>query len=328
MQPSQFDILKEDVPLIEVNNLSKYYGEVAAVENATFRVEEGTILGFLGPNGAGKTTTMRILTCYLPPSEGTASIAGFDVTEESMEVRKRIGYLPEQPPLYNDMTVLSYLRFVAKIKGVPGGQLNEQLDETLEKTGIAHHRHTVIGHLSKGYKQRVGLAQALVHNPEVLILDEPTVGLDPKQIIEIRELIKGLGRDHTVILSTHILPEVSVTCDKIVVINAGRIVGEGTPESLMAELKEGESLRAHISGPVGQVQALLQGIGGVVEVIAESEEGETEGVYTVTTLADQDVRDELSRQVINGGFGLRELRPLGMTLEDIYLRLTTEEVSA
>ena len=314
--------------MIEVNSLSKYYGEVAAVENATFRVEEGTVLGFLGPNGAGKTTTMRLLTSYLPPSEGSASVAGFDVVEESMEVRKRIGYLPEQPPLYGDMTVLSYLRFVAKIKGVPGGQLNGRLDETLEKTGIAHHRHTVISHLSKGYKQRVGLAQALVHNPEVLILDEPTVGLDPKQIIEIRELIKGLGNDHTVILSTHILPEVSMTCEKIVVINEGRIVGEGTPESLMAELKEGESLRAHISGPSEQVQPLLQGIDGVVEVIGESGEEEEEMIYTVTTVADQDVRDELARKVIDGGFGLRELRPLDMTLEDIYLRLTTEEVSA
>ena len=313
--------------MIEVDNLSKYYGDVAAVMGVSFRTEKGEILGFLGPNGAGKTTTMRILTCYLPPSEGSARVAGFDVVEESMEVRRRIGYLPEQPPLYDDMTVRAYLRFVAKIKGVTGAQLNSRLDETMEKTAITHYQNTVIGHLSKGYRQRVGLAQALVHNPDVLILDEPTVGLDPKQIIEIRQLIRGLGGDHTVILSTHILSEVSMTCEKIVVINNGRIAGEGTPESLTAQLKEGESLRAHISGPREQVQQLLRGIDGVLEVDAEAgEDGEADGVYTVT--AGQDVRDELARQVVNRGFGLRELRPLDMSMEDIYLRLTTEEVSA
>ena len=194
--------------------------------------KKGEILGFLGPNGAGKTTTMRMLTCYLPPTSGTASVAGFDVAEDPMEVRKRIGYLPELPPLYADMTVQSYLNFVAKIKGVPSAEMKRRLEETMERTSTTHVRSTVIGHLSKGYRQRVGLAQALVHNPTVLILDEPTAGLDPKQIIEIRELIKGLGGDHTVILSTHILPEVSMTCEKVVIINNGSIVGEGnTTES-------------------------------------------------------------------------------------------------
>jgi ABC-2 type transport system ATP-binding protein len=315
--------------VIEVNNLSKYYGDVAAVDDVSFRVEKGEVLGFLGPNGAGKTTTMRVLTCYLPPSRGNASVAGFDVVEESMEVRKRIGYMPEQPPLYNDMTVRSYLRFVARIKGVPGAQLGGRLDETMEKTGIAHHQSSVIGHLSKGYRQRVGLAQALVHSPDVLILDEPTVGLDPKQIIEIRQLIKVLGKDHTIILSTHILPEVSMTCEKIVVINNGRIAGEGTPESLTAQLKEGESLRAHIRGPRGQVQELLRGIDGVIEVSLEGDgEEDGEGIYTITTHPGRDVRDQLVAQVVNRGFGLREMHPLDMSLEDIYLRLTTEEVSA
>ena len=310
--------------MIEVSHLSKQYGDVVAVEDVSFRAEKGVILGFLGPNGAGKTTTMRMLTCYLPPSSGEAKVAGFDILEESMEVRKRIGYLPEQPPVYHDMTVGAYLGFVAKIKGVPGPQLNGRLDDTMEKTGIAHHRDTVIGHLSKGYRQRVGLAQALVHEPDVLILDEPTVGLDPKQIIEIREVIKGLGGDHTVILSTHILPEVSMTCSQLAIINNGRIAGEGTPESLMAQLKEGEVLRAHIDGPTDEIRAMLQGLEGVLDV--SSEPGE--GIYLVTSAPGQDVRDALTKQVVDGGYSLRELRPLDMTLEDIFLSLTSEEVAA
>lgn len=314
--------------MIEVSGLSKYYGDVAAVQDVSFRVEKGQILGFLGPNGAGKTTTMRVLTCYLPPSSGTARVAGYDVVEESMEVRRHIGYLPEQPPLYNDMTVRAYLRFVARIKGIPGGQIEGRMSETMERTAITHYADTVIGHLSKGYRQRVGLAQALVHNPDVLILDEPTVGLDPKQIIEIRQLIRGLGGSHTVILSTHILSEVSMTCEKIVVINNGRIAGEGTPESLTAQLKEGEALLAHIVGPTTQVLALLRGLDGVVEVTTDAHGAQSEADYTVVTSAGQDVRDELTRRVVSQGFSLRELRPLGMSMEDIYLRLTKEEVSA
>jgi ABC-2 type transport system ATP-binding protein len=311
--------------VIEVNHLSKRYGEVMAVEDVSFRAESGTVLGFLGPNGAGKTTTMRMLTCYLPPSGGTAKVAGFDVVEESMEVRRRIGYLPEQPPLYHDMTVLAYLRFVARIKGVAGGELASRLDETMEKTGITDHRHTVIGHLSKGYRQRVGMAQALVHNPEVLVLDEPTIGLDPKQIIEIRQLIKGLGGTHTVILSTHILPEVSMTCDQIVIIHHGRIVGEGSPESLMAQLKEGEALRAEVGGPRDQVEQVLRGVDGVLEVQAEAG---VDGVYRIGVAPGREVREELARRLVTAGLSLRELRPLDMTLEEIFLRLTTEEVTA
>ena len=311
--------------MIEVRELSKHYGDVVAVENISFRAEQGVILGFLGPNGAGKTTTMRMLTCYLPPSQGEAKVAGFDVSEESREVRKRIGYLPEQPPVYHDMTVKAYLRFVAKIKGVSSSALNGRLDETMEKTGIAHHQNTVIGHLSKGYRQRVGLAQALIHEPEVLILDEPTVGLDPRQIIEIREMIKGLGGDHTVILSTHILSEVSMTCGQLVIINNGRSAGEGTPESLMAQLKEGEVLRAHIDGPDQEVQNMLRQLEGVLDVAQEP--GSDEGIYLVTSSPGQDVRDMLTRQVVDSGFSLRELRPLDITLEDIFLSLTSEEVA-
>lgn len=308
--------------MIEVSELAKNYGEVVAVEGVSFGVKKGSILGFLGPNGAGKTTTMRMLTCFLPPTSGTAKVAGFDVVEESMEVRRRIGYLPEQPPLYLDMTVKSYLRFIARIKGIEKSLISNAIGETMEKTGIAHHQHTVISHLSKGYKQRVGLAQALVHNPDVLILDEPTVGLDPKQIIEIREVIKGLSGDHTVILSTHILSEVSMTCDEIVIINNGRIAGQGTPESLIDQLKDGDVLRAVITGNPEDVLAEVQAIEGVLDVSNESED-----VYLITTASGQDVRDPLTRSVIDKGFSLRELRPLDMTLEDIFLRFTTEEVA-
>ena len=312
--------------MIEVRELSKHYGEVTAIEDVTFRAETGQILGFLGPNGAGKTTTMRIVTCYLPPSSGTAAIDGFDVLEESMEVRRRIGYLPELPPLYSDMTVDAYLGFVARIKGVPSAVLSSRIDETMEKTGVAHVRRSLIGHLSKGYRQRVGLAQALVHNPSVLILDEPTVGLDPKQIIEIREMIKSLRGEHTIVLSTHILPEVSMTCEKVVIIDKGRIVGEGSPESLTEQLKEGELLRARVAGPREDVLGLMQALPGVLEVKEESgdESVPGEGVYVVTAAPGQDLRDPLAKAVVDGGYGLRELRSLDMTLEDIFLRLTSE----
>ena len=314
--------------MIEVNGLTKHYGDVAAIEGVTFNAPEGQILGFLGPNGAGKTTTMRILTCFLPPTGGSASVGGCDVVEQSMEVRKKIGYLPEHPPVYNDMTVKSYLRFVGKIKGVPSAQLAGRVDQTMEMTGTAHVHNTVVGHLSKGYKQRVGLAQALVHDPPVLILDEPTVGLDPKQIIEVREVIKSLSGDHTVILSTHILPEVNLTCERVVIINNGRIAGEGTPESLTAQLKDGEVLRAQVSGPEEQVNTTITGVPGVLEVSIEPAREAGEAVYLITTMPGEDVRDELSRQLVNGGFGLRELRSLEMTLEDLFLRLVAEEVDA
>lgn len=310
--------------MIEVSELSKQYGDVTAVDNLTFKAETGQIMGFLGPNGAGKTTTMRILTCYLPPSSGTATIDGFDIAEASLEVRRRIGYLPELPPLYLDMTVESYLLFVAKIKGVASAQLKSRIDDTMEKTGVAHVARTVIGHLSKGYKQRVGLAQALVHNPSVLILDEPTVGLDPKQIIEIRETIKSLRGEHTIILSTHILPEVAMTCDKVVIISKGRIVGEGSPESLTEQLREGGVLRAQVAGPREAVEGLLTGIEGVVDVQYE-DAGQDLGAYLVTTVAGQDVRDPLAKAIVDGGYGLRELRSMDMSLEDVFLRLTNEE---
>ncbi|MEC8992587.1 MAG: ATP-binding cassette domain-containing protein [Candidatus Latescibacterota bacterium] len=312
--------------MIEVDQLSKEYGDVTAVDGVSFRAERGQILGFLGPNGAGKTTTMRMLTCYLPPSAGTANVDGYDVVDESMEVRRRIGYLPESPPVYMDMTVDAYLGFVARIKGVPTNQMRARIDETMEKTGVVHVRSNVIGHLSKGYRQRVGLAQALVHNPSVLILDEPTVGLDPKQIIEIREVIKSLRGEHTIVLSTHILPEVSMTCEKVVIISQGRIVGEGSPESLMAQLKESDVLRAQVLGPVEAVGEALRSIDGVLDARQEGDDSQADS-WVISVTPGQDVRDAVSRAIIDGGFSLRELRSQDMSLEDIFLRLTTEETT-
>lgn len=224
--------------MIEVQHLTKRYGDLTAISNVSFQVASGQILGFLGPNGSGKTTTMRIITGFMPATSGTVKVAGFDIFEDSFEVRKRIGYLPELPPLYNDMTVTSYLRFVARIKGVPRAQIGEALDRALIRCGLTEVANRVNGHLSKGYRQRVGLAQAIIHNPDVLVLDEPTVGLDPQQIIEIRTLIKELAGSHTVILSTHILPEVAQVCEKVVIINAGRVV----VEDLLANLTREQSL--------------------------------------------------------------------------------------
>ncbi len=269
---------------------------------------------------------MRMLTCYLPPSAGTASVDGYDVVDESMEVRRRIGYLPESPPVYMDMTVDAYLGFVARIKGVPTNQMRARIDETMEKTGVAHVRSNVIGHLSKGYRQRVGLAQALVHNPSVLILDEPTVGLDPKQIIEIREVIKSLRGEHTIVLSTHILPEVSMTCEKVVIISQGRIVGEGSPESLTAQLKESDVLHAQVLGPVEAVGEALRSIDGVLDARQEGDDSQADS-WVISVTPGQDVRDAVSRAIIDGGFSLRELRSQDMSLEDIFLHLTTEETT-
>ena len=235
--------------MIEVQNLTKDYGQVTAVDRVSFTVNEGEILGFLGPNGAGKTTTMRILTGYMPATSGTARIAGFDVATDSLEVRRHIGYLPEAPPLYPDMTVEAYLDFVLRIKNVPAEKRRSRITDALEKTGLVDKRSQLIKRLSRGYKQRVGLAQALVHDPGVIILDEPTVGLDPKQIIEVRHLIKSLAGSHTIILSTHILPEVSMTCDRVVIINKGKIAAVDTPQNLTAQLKGGQKIQIVVRGP-------------------------------------------------------------------------------
>jgi len=315
--------------LIEVEHLTKYYGTLAAVNDVSFRVEKGEILGFLGPNGAGKTTTMRVLTCYTPASSGTARVAGYDVFENSMDVRKRIGYLPEHPPVYTDMTVSSYLEFVARIKGVGSEHRKARIEESLERCGIEDVRGTIIGKLSKGYQQRVGLAQALVHDPEVLVLDEPTIGLDPRQVVEVRRLIRDLAGEHTVILSTHILPEVEMTCERVVIINKGTIVAEDTPENLTARLKGAQTVSVEVEGASDEVTARIREIEEVTDVRLDPE-GARNGRnrFLVESKIESDVRSALATKIITSGFQLLELRPVEMRLEDIFIELTTEESEA
>ncbi len=310
--------------MIEVKNLTRYYGQKPAIQDVTFNVEKGEVLGFLGPNAAGKTTTMRILTCYMPATDGTAKVAGFDVFEQSMEVRRRIGYLPENPPLYREMTVEGYLRFVGKIKGVDSRDLKRRVDEVMDRTNITNVRKSIIGKLSKGYRQRVGLAQALVHDPEVLILDEPTVGLDPKQIIDVRKLIKELGGDHTVILSTHILPEVSQTCSRVVIINEGRVVAEDTPEDLTRRLQGNEKIYLEVEGPAEAVENQLKGL-SVVSMVQREKEHDGRVAFVVESVPNEDIRKDLAKTIVQNGWGLFELRPVGMSLEEVFLRLTTKE---
>ena len=306
--------------MIEVENLTKRYGRHTAVDGISFRVNKGEILGFLGPNGAGKTTTMRILTCYLPATEGTARVAGFDVFEQPLEVKRRVGYIPETPPLYPDMDVDAFLDFCAKIKGIPAGQRKARIDEAVEKCRVGDVRRTLIGRLSKGYRQRVGLAQAILANPEVLILDEPTAGLDPKQIIETRELIKGLGGDHTIILSTHILPEVSMTCGRVVIINKGKVVAEDTPDNLTHRLKGAATLRVELRGDAGTAESALRGVPGVLAVRPAGG-----GAFEVEAASGADVRADVARAVIGKGLDLVGLTQAGMSLEEIFLHLTTTE---
>ena len=313
--------------MIEVENLTKRYGRHTAVDGISFKVLKGEILGFLGPNGAGKTTTMRILTCYLPPTEGRARVAGYDVFDQPLEVKKRVGYIPESPPLYPDLDVQEFLDFCARIKGVPARSRKQRIDEAVEKTRIGDVRGKLIGHLSKGYRQRVGLAQAILGNPEVLILDEPTAGLDPKQIIETRELIRGLGGEHTIILSTHILPEVSMVCGRVVIINRGRVVAEDTPENLTHRLRGAASLRLEARG---EPAAVLEAVRAVRGVAAVRPRGDSGGVVALEVDPDPgaDVRPELARAVVGHGFDLLALQQVGMSLEDIFLHLTTTEQPA
>jgi ABC-2 type transport system ATP-binding protein len=310
--------------VIEVQHLTKRYGRFTAVDDVSFRVEPGEILGFLGPNGAGKSTTMRILTGYMPATEGKAIVAGYDVFEQPVEAKRRTGYLPETPPLYPDMTVLDYLTFVSKIKGVPSAGRKDRIRTVMDRTRIADVADKLCARLSKGYKQRVGLAQALIHNPEVLILDEPTAGLDPKQIIETRQLIKELAGDHTIVLSTHILPEVSQTCQRVVIINKGRVVAVDTPANLTARLRGSETMFVQAEGSAADVAGALQRVNGVTRV-ATTESRDGVSAFEVDSQAGRDVRRDLAQAVVGGGFGLLELRPMRMSLEEIFLSLTTEE---
>ena len=310
--------------MIEVDSLTKRYGRATAVDGISFKVEKGEILGFLGPNGAGKTTTMRILTCYLPPTEGKARVAGHDVFAEPMEVKKRVGYLPETPPLYPDMEVVEYLDFCARIKGVASADRKARVAEAIEKCRVGDVRDKLIAKLSKGYRQRVGLAQAILHNPDVLILDEPTAGLDPKQIIETRELIRALGGSHTVVLSTHILPEVSMTCGRVVIINKGRVVAEDTPDNLTRRLQGAGTIRLEVRGAEAAVLEAVKAVPGVLAVHVRPPHGEVL-VLDVEADSGKDVRAELAAAVVARGHGLVGLQQLGMSLEEIFLHLTTAD---
>ena len=312
--------------MIEVQHLTKRYGRVTAVDDVSFRVERGEILGFLGPNGAGKTTTMRILTGYMPPTEGKAIVAGFDVFDQPIEAKRRTGYLPETPPLYPDMTVLEYLTFVSKIKRVPAADRRQRVQLVMQKTRIDDMASRLCGKLSKGYRQRVGLAQALIHNPDVLILDEPTAGLDPKQIIETRQLIKELAGDHTIILSTHILPEVSQTCQRVVIINKGHVVAVDTPDNLTSRLRGAATMYVQVDASGVDAGSALTGIPGVTRVVEADRKDGVVG-YEIETEHGRDVRRDLSRAIVTSGWGLLELRPMRMSLEEIFLSLTTEDLA-
>ena len=313
--------------MIEVQHLTKRYGSVTAVDNISFRVEKGQILGLLGPNGAGKSTTMRILTGYMPATDGKAVVAGYDVFAKPIEAKSRIGYLPETPPLYPDMTVREYLTFVARIKvqkKMSKAERAARVDAVMRRTFVDDMANRHCSKLSKGYRQRVGLAQALIHDPEVLVLDEPTAGLDPKQIIETREIIKSLAGNHTVVLSTHILPEVVQTCSSVVILNKGRVMAVDTPDNLTRQLRGSSSLYVQVDAPGNDPTDTLAAVPGVTKVdVADRHEGYVG--YELVTAPERDVRRDVARAVVDRGWGLLEMRPTRMSLEDIFLQLTTQE---
>jgi ABC-2 type transport system ATP-binding protein len=312
--------------MITVKELTKRYAHTTAVSQISFEVAKGQIVGFLGPNGAGKTTTMRMLTCFLTPTAGTAIVAGFDILENPLEVKKRIGYLPETPPVYPEMRIGEYLAFVGQLKGLSGSELRTRIGYSCERCAIADVRDKIIGKLSKGYRQRVGLAQAIIHNPDVLILDEPTAGLDPKQINETRDLIKSLAGDHTIVLSTHILPEVSQTCEQVIIINRGRIVATDSVSNLQNRAKSGESVLVEVAGRNGAldssaVRRKLEQVPGVIRVVAKVD-GQNRTIFEVESGRDITVRGDLARAVVESGWDLNELRTAALSLEEIFLQLT------
>ncbi|MBI2907914.1 MAG: ATP-binding cassette domain-containing protein [Chloroflexi bacterium] len=310
--------------MIEVEKLTKFYGDFPAIEDVSFSVKKGEILGFLGPNAAGKTTAMRILTCFMPPSSGTARIAGYDILDQSLEVRKHIGYLPEMVPLYTDMTVRAYLGFMGAIRGMNGSKIKKRIDDVVDLCRLEEYVDTPTGRLSKGFRQRVGIAQAVLHEPDVLILDEPTVGIDPRQVVETRKLIKDLGKDHTIILSTHILPEVSMVCERVIIINEGHVVAMDRPENLSARLSGAERMTLEVRGPVRDVVARVRQIKGVRDVTWEGID-ETKNRYTILCRPGNDIREALASTVVQSGWGLLGLQAGGLSLEEIFLKLTTKE---
>lgn len=308
--------------MIEVKELTRYYGEKRAIHNVAFEVQKGEILGLLGPNAAGKTTTMKILTCYMPPTSGNAKISGYDIWDQAMEIKNLIGYLPENPPLYNDLNVTEYLDFVAKVKGIPTKKRKEAISIAIEKAALKEVQKQVVGSLSKGFKQRVGVAQALLNDPKILILDEPTVGLDPRQIIEVRELIKNLGGDHTIILSTHILPEVEMTCGRVVIINEGEVVAEDTPENLTKRLKGSERTLIEIDGDESIATETIQKFGEVQKL----EKNKLKNNHLKLTIETSvDIRSDLAKALVEKGIQIYELRTDAYSLEEIFLHLTTKE---
>jgi ABC-2 type transport system ATP-binding protein len=318
--------------MISVMDLSKRYARSTAVDHISFEVEKGQIVGFLGPNGAGKTTTMRVLTCFLPPTSGTATVAGFDVLEAPMEVKKRIGYLPEAPPLYLEMRTAEYLTFVGRLKGLSGSDLQQRVDAVCERCAVGDVKNKLLGKLSKGYRQRVGLAQAIIHNPDVLILDEPTAGLDPKQINETRDLIKSLAGDHTIILSTHILPEVEQTCERVIIINKGKLVATDSVNNLQSRARGAELVLVEVAARNGaldsaKVRERLEKVAGVDRVVFK-EKKQSSATFEVESLKDKFARGDLARAVVEAGWDLNELRTSAVSLEEIFLQLTGDQAGA
>jgi ABC-2 type transport system ATP-binding protein len=318
--------------MITVKELTKRYARNTAVDHISFEIQKGQIVGFLGPNGAGKTTTMRMLTCFMPPTAGTATVAGFDVLEEPMEVKKRIGYLPETPPLYPEMRTGEYLEFVGKLKGLSNAELGKRVDYVSERCAVADVREKLISKLSKGYRQRVGLAQAIIHNPDVLILDEPTAGLDPKQINETRDLIKSLAGDHTIILSTHILPEVEQTCEQVIIISKGKVIATDSVTNLQNRARGVESVLLEVAGRNGEldprvVEARIEKITGVSKVHFK-EKRQTRNIFEVESVKDKLARGDLARAVVEAGWDLNELRSSAMSLEEVFLQLTGDHAAA
>ena len=311
--------------MIEVSDITKNFGDFPAVSSLTFSVEQGEILGFLGPNGAGKSTTMKIITGFMPPTSGTVEVAGFDIVEHSLDARKHIGYLPETVPLYTDMTVSDYLSFMGTIRGMSSTEIKSRRSEVIDLCRLEEYQTTIIGKLSKGYRQRVGIAQAILHEPDVLILDEPTIGIDPIQVVETRQLIKDLGKDHTLILSSHILPEVSMICDRVIIIHEGQIVAIDDPVNLGTNLSGIERVELEVKGPNSEIINVLESVPGVEDIERIRVSGGAYHRYHITVSLGQDIRTDLASKVIENGWGLLKLQSLGMSLEEIFLRLTIEE---
>ena len=320
---SQMKDGKSNNQMIQASGLTHYYGPRPAIEDVNFGVKRGEILGFLGPNGAGKTTTMRILTGFMPPTQGKVTVADYDVVEQSLEVRRRIGYLPETVPLHTEMPVTSYLKYMGTLRNMPARQIKRRIGEVIEVCRLEDYHKTLIGKLSKGFRQRVGIAQAILHEPEVLVLDEPTIGIDPIQVVETRRLIQDLGKEQTVVLSSHILPEVNMICERVLIIHEGKIVAEDTPGNLAQRLQGADQLQVEIGGPVREVTAALQKVRGVTEVTHRTDQGRN--VFTVQVQRGQDLRDEISRAVVSNDWSLLSMQLVSMSLEDIFLRLTTHE---